>query len=56
MLRKVKRKMLLDLLGIDGGSNLSFADVALARKNERVPFALALRNVGLALVEVWKRW
>jgi hypothetical protein len=51
MLRKVERKLLLDLLGIDGGRNLSFADVALARQNERVPFALALRNVGLALVE-----
>lgn len=51
MLRKVERKLLFDLLGVDGGRHLSFADVALARKNERVPFALALRNVGLALVE-----
>ena len=55
MLREVERELLCDALGVDGGRNFSFADVALVRKNERVPFALALRNVGLALVEVWKR-
>ena len=49
--RKVERELLCDALGVDGGSYISFADVTLARRNERVPFALALRNFGLAFVE-----
>ena len=51
MLREVERELLRNAFAVDGGRNFSFADVALARKNERVPFALALRNVRLALVE-----
>ena len=40
MLRKVERKLLLDLLCVDGGRNLSFADVALARQRKWTFFAL----------------
>ena len=51
VLREVEGELLCDALGVDGGSYISFADVTLARQNERVPFALALRNVGLAFIE-----